>query len=376
MVRQRSQGIGHDRSLLDLQPDRQRRRGRHDLPRHPRGDRGRSDPGACPRGRDVRAGLRGGAARRTLRGGVRHARRTLRHHRTGHHDRDRRAGRDVGRRWGDTARSTATLATTWHVVQAPAEPTPEALVIYNRDNAAGTLTVSAIGPRSGARAGAHRHRPARARRGAGARPHRPAGARPRTDRRVRQPDLRRRLPSGGDLRYGAGAVGRRTTRAVPGRTGPDHLLVAVAIVVVALGVAADRQPPPARTRRRNRATQFPYSSTGPTSASRRRRGSSPCSRRRVVSTCADVSGRASARWIKATTSPSTVVAFQSAPCFIHQRYRSTACRGCGLRPRRRRAGELPQAGDGDRSLGGRRRGPPAGIDRPGRRPDRHQHPIS
>jgi hypothetical protein len=46
---------------------------------------------------------------------------------------------------GATPRADGHLATTWHVVQAPAEPTPEALVIYNRDNAAGTLTVSAIG---------------------------------------------------------------------------------------------------------------------------------------------------------------------------------------------------------------------------------------
>ena len=46
---------------------------------------------------------------------------------------------------GATPRADGHLATTWHVVQAPAEPTPGALVIYNRDNAAGTLTVSAIG---------------------------------------------------------------------------------------------------------------------------------------------------------------------------------------------------------------------------------------
>ena len=46
---------------------------------------------------------------------------------------------------GATPRADGHLATTWHVVQAPADPTPGALVIYNRDNAAGTLTVSAIG---------------------------------------------------------------------------------------------------------------------------------------------------------------------------------------------------------------------------------------
>lgn len=37
------------------------------------------------------------------------------------------------------------LATTWYVPQAPFEPTPEALVIYNADNAVGTVTISAVG---------------------------------------------------------------------------------------------------------------------------------------------------------------------------------------------------------------------------------------
>jgi hypothetical protein len=46
---------------------------------------------------------------------------------------------------GATPRADGHLATTWHVVQAPTTATPEALVVYNRDNAAGTLTVSAIG---------------------------------------------------------------------------------------------------------------------------------------------------------------------------------------------------------------------------------------
>ncbi len=46
---------------------------------------------------------------------------------------------------GATPRADGYLATIWHVVQAPADPTPGALVIYNRDNATGTLTVSAVG---------------------------------------------------------------------------------------------------------------------------------------------------------------------------------------------------------------------------------------
>ena len=46
---------------------------------------------------------------------------------------------------GATPRPDGHLATSWYVAQGPIEPTPQALVIYNRDNAAGTLTVSSIG---------------------------------------------------------------------------------------------------------------------------------------------------------------------------------------------------------------------------------------
>jgi hypothetical protein len=37
------------------------------------------------------------------------------------------------------------LATTWYVPQAPLDPTADALVIYNADNAVGTVTISAVG---------------------------------------------------------------------------------------------------------------------------------------------------------------------------------------------------------------------------------------
>lgn len=37
------------------------------------------------------------------------------------------------------------VPTTWHVTEAPAEPTEDALVIHNVDNVAGTLTVYAVG---------------------------------------------------------------------------------------------------------------------------------------------------------------------------------------------------------------------------------------
>jgi hypothetical protein len=46
---------------------------------------------------------------------------------------------------GATTRPDGYLATTWHVPQAPTEPTAAALVVYNRDNAVGQLSVSAIG---------------------------------------------------------------------------------------------------------------------------------------------------------------------------------------------------------------------------------------
>ena len=46
---------------------------------------------------------------------------------------------------GATPRADGHLATVWHVPRAPGDPLAEALVVYNRDNAAGQLTVSAIG---------------------------------------------------------------------------------------------------------------------------------------------------------------------------------------------------------------------------------------
>jgi hypothetical protein len=46
---------------------------------------------------------------------------------------------------GATPRPDGYLATRWYVVESPDEPTAEALVVYNRDNAVGTLTVSAVG---------------------------------------------------------------------------------------------------------------------------------------------------------------------------------------------------------------------------------------
>jgi hypothetical protein len=49
---------------------------------------------------------------------------------------------------GATPRQDAYVASTWYVGPAPDEPTEDALVIYNADNTAGTITVSAVG-RSG-----------------------------------------------------------------------------------------------------------------------------------------------------------------------------------------------------------------------------------
>jgi hypothetical protein len=46
---------------------------------------------------------------------------------------------------GAPPRADGYLATTWYVPAAPAEATEDALVIYNRDNAAGTVTISAVG---------------------------------------------------------------------------------------------------------------------------------------------------------------------------------------------------------------------------------------
>jgi len=46
---------------------------------------------------------------------------------------------------GATTRPDGFAPTTWHVPRAPGEPTTEALVIHNADNAAGTVSVHAIG---------------------------------------------------------------------------------------------------------------------------------------------------------------------------------------------------------------------------------------
>ena len=49
---------------------------------------------------------------------------------------------------GATPRQDAYVASTWHVGISPETPTEDALVVYNADNTAGTVTVSAVG-RSG-----------------------------------------------------------------------------------------------------------------------------------------------------------------------------------------------------------------------------------
>lgn len=46
---------------------------------------------------------------------------------------------------GATARQDAYVASSWHVAVGPPEPTTEALIVYNVDNVAGTVTVSAVG---------------------------------------------------------------------------------------------------------------------------------------------------------------------------------------------------------------------------------------
>jgi hypothetical protein len=46
---------------------------------------------------------------------------------------------------GATPRSDGLLASTWYVPRAPDQPTAAALIVYNADNAPGTLTVSAVG---------------------------------------------------------------------------------------------------------------------------------------------------------------------------------------------------------------------------------------
>jgi hypothetical protein len=46
---------------------------------------------------------------------------------------------------GATPRQDGYVASTWHVGTSPDEPTEDALVVYNADNAAGTVTVSAVG---------------------------------------------------------------------------------------------------------------------------------------------------------------------------------------------------------------------------------------
>jgi hypothetical protein len=49
---------------------------------------------------------------------------------------------------GATARQDGYVATTWYVTSAPAEPTEDALVVYNVDNSPGSISVFAVG-RSG-----------------------------------------------------------------------------------------------------------------------------------------------------------------------------------------------------------------------------------
>lgn len=46
---------------------------------------------------------------------------------------------------GATPRQDAYVASTWHVGTSPRQPTQDALVVYNADNTAGTVTVSAVG---------------------------------------------------------------------------------------------------------------------------------------------------------------------------------------------------------------------------------------
>ncbi len=49
---------------------------------------------------------------------------------------------------GATPRQDAYVASTWYVGMSPEEPTTEALIIYNADNTAGTVSILAVG-RSG-----------------------------------------------------------------------------------------------------------------------------------------------------------------------------------------------------------------------------------
>ncbi len=46
---------------------------------------------------------------------------------------------------GATPRQDAYVASTWHVGVSPDEPTEDGLIVYNADNTAGTVTVSAVG---------------------------------------------------------------------------------------------------------------------------------------------------------------------------------------------------------------------------------------
>lgn len=61
--------------------------------------------------------------------------------------RTRTSGDDVGTSVipGATARQDGYIATTWHVPAAPNEPAPAGLVVFNVDNAPGTVTVSLTG---------------------------------------------------------------------------------------------------------------------------------------------------------------------------------------------------------------------------------------
>ena len=205
---------------------------------------------------------------------------------------------------GATTRPDGYLATTWHVPQAPSEPTAQALVIYNRDNAVGQLTVSAIGA-SG-----------------------PVPVPGLTDIALPGPDgvltidltdpivlgreliiesgnrifVERAFPTGlGDLRASSWAIPAGNRWRCAGRRRPDRLvelvsmvrlLVAVAIVAVAAGVAAvvnrrRRADPPTQPPRRDPGADRPQ----PTSLSR-----GPVAGRRVrvqrAHTCADVISKA------------------------------------------------------------------------------------
>ena len=87
-----------------------------------------------------------GLARRPPRDGVRHAGRAVDRGRAGAHQDRRRTAVDVGRAGRRASgRRTAFVATTWSMAVGPSVPTEDALVVYNVDNAEGTVTVEAVG---------------------------------------------------------------------------------------------------------------------------------------------------------------------------------------------------------------------------------------